>query len=671
MKLYKEKFFSKDFIKDSSKYHKYYNDLLSSNKFPKLINSLSSVYTFESKIKDENKDISNNCENFSYSNNSNSIFKKISLKSIKKNKLFLNRMSFYKMKIKPITKRRLIYDDILNNTKSIFSPKFSRNIKLDPLKKILSINSILTKSNQDMSNINHIINFYNDYEKEFFPDIDYLNLKYNEYEIYKNKSVYDDLIKEKIKYFKNNKNENQSIKLVKKFHYGKYKKEINLTLDSMIISLQDMSMPNDEQEKCFQINFPFALLPIFYFKGFETFIKFLSIVIKMENNFEKIIFREHKIYEALNDLKDYQIKNDNEDEEEKKNIGIPNDSHVKEKPKELRPPILKKNKNFLKFNYFIFYWITNTKTYIVKITLPCVHLNIVENNIIINHFIDFELLFYLYKKNFLNWDYYIIKNLSSYSKFRNVFRQIGSFSNFYDKNFFLQETKTKINTFAEEQLINIYTDLFGNNQIILFISFKAIINLVDLKHHEKNIYHIIFNFEQYGKLYEMKKYSSKNFFLLKFLEINNELNTLYFNFKEYDNFDIETWMTNIKKFSGGSLKNRGLNEDLYEEFDIFSKRIKIEFRNPRWSIIKIEGKSEIMKVWEIGKELENDFICCIENISTDSWTNLLNKCLKKVDEPVQLLPEYNIKKRKKKYISDSGRISSRKRTKSKAKVKFI
>ena len=168
-------------------------------------------------------------------------------------------------------------------------------------------------------------------------------------------------------------------------------------------------------------------------------------------------------------------------------------------------------------------------------------------------------------------------------------------------------------------------------------------------------------------MYEIAKYSSKNYFLLKFLEINNELNTLSFNFKEYDNFDIETWMANIKKFSGGSLKNRGLKEDLYEEFNIFSKRIKIEFRNPRWSIIKIEGKNEIMKVWEIGKELENDFICCIENISADTWTNFLNKCLKKVDEPVPLLPEYNIKKKKKKYIIDSSSASNRKRTKSRAK----
>ena len=74
-----------------------------------------------------------------------------------------------------------------------------------------------------------------------------------------------------------------------------------------------------------------------------------------------------------------------------------------------------------------------------------------------------------------------------------------------------------------------------------------------------------------------------------------------------------------------------------------------------------------MKVWEIGKELENDFICCIENISADSWTNILNKCLKKVDEPVPLLPEYNVKKRKKRNRSNSGSAKSLKRTKSRTK----
>jgi hypothetical protein len=110
--------------------------------------------------------------------------------------------------------------------------------------------------------------------------------------------VYENLIEEKINYFKNNKNENQSIKLEKKFHFGKYKNEINLTLDSMIITLQNMSSSNntqDKQDKVLKIYFPLALLPIFYYKGYYAFIKFLSVVLKMENNFEKIIFKEDKL----------------------------------------------------------------------------------------------------------------------------------------------------------------------------------------------------------------------------------------------------------------------------------------------------------------------------------------------------------------------------------------
>ena len=99
----------------------------------------------------------------------------------------------------------------------------------------------------------------------------------------------------------------------------------------MIISFQDMSLPNDTQDKCIKINFPFALLPIFYYKGFEAFIKFLSVVIKIENNFEKIFLIENKIYDALNELKDFQIKNENEDHEVAKRVDFSFDRNEKEK----------------------------------------------------------------------------------------------------------------------------------------------------------------------------------------------------------------------------------------------------------------------------------------------------------------------------------------------------
>ena len=214
----------------------------------------------------------------------------------------------------------------------------------------------------------------------------------------------------------------------------------------------------------------------------------------------------------------------------------------------------------------------------------------------------------------------------------------------------MKETKTRINTYAEDTLINLYTDQFNNNQILHFISFKVILKMMDLKNYKEKKYHIIFNFEHYRKLYEIQKYSSKILFIIKFLEINSELNMLSFNFREFNNFDIPTWMENIKKFSKESIKKRTLNEDLYKEFDIFSKRIKIEFVYPRWSIIAIEEKKEIMKTFEIKSEVESDFMKCFDNLSSESWTNFLNKCLNRAVAPKPVLPESSNKKTRKKTI---------------------
>ena len=210
----------------------------------------------------------------------------------------------------------------------------------------------------------------------------------------------------------------------------------------------------------------------------------------------------------------------------------------------------------------------------------------------------------------------------------------------------MKETKTRINTYAEDTLINLYTDQFNNNQILHFISFKVILKMMDLKNYKEKKYHIIFNFEHYRKLYEIQKYSSKILFIIKFLEINSELNMLSFNFREFNNFDIPTWMENIKKFSKESIKKRTLNEDLYKEFDIFSKRIKIDYINPKWSLIKIEDKKEIMKTSEIKNELESDFIECFDNVSSESWTNFFNKCFTQSVEIPQALPEPILKKKK-------------------------
>ena len=544
-----------------------------------------------------------------------------------------------------------IKDKILLNIKTKMRQKFINNSKLyincSPISnKLKSFNNNTTSIYIETEKINNNFDLNSfDYEKEFFSDNIYMNMRYNEYEIFKSKKVYDDLIKEKIEILKNEKNENKEVKFEKKFIYGKEEKEINLTFDSLQIIFTDMSLPQNLENKKIKINLPFSLLPIFYYKGIKAFIKFLCEVIKIENNFEKIIFDQDKIMDALNDLKEYRIKEEDLDDSY---ASEESDYYRSEKPIELKPMILKKNLDFLKFNNFIFFWITNTKTFITTITLPCVHLNINENKIVINDFINYELLFYLYKKKFVNWEFYIIKYLSSYSKFRNIFQHIDSHSKAFNKTIFLKEPKTMMNTFAKENLINIYTDQNNNNQIIIFKSFHVKATLSDVNYFQEKTYNIYFNFFHYVKLYEIAKYSSKILFLVKFMKLNKDMHTLSFNFTAYDEFNIRSWMSNIKKFSDESLNNNSQNEELYREFDIYTKKIKVEFIRPKWTIMKLENKREVVKSWEIGNELEKELVDSIVDSGSDSWTKLLNECLKKLNEPVPILPDVTKKKIKKK-----------------------
>ena len=392
MNIYRNPFAFKKVIKDSKDFHNYYNNLLSKKKFPHLIKSPSSSTLF---LSNAEEDINSNKEL-----NGSFLTPKMNIKALKINEIYENILN-NKIKLKPISKSKLIYHQILNNSNLVLALDLKKTKKLRRIKlKSLDLNK---KDNQISIN-GHFVNFFRDAEKIFFFDIDYSNLHYNECEIYQNKIEYENIIKEKVNYFKKNKNENMTIRLQKDIIFGKSKKKIDLTFDSLMITFKDISLPKDSKK--IEIKFPFALLPIFYYKGFEAFIKFLAVVIKIENNFEKIYFDENKISEALNNLIDF----DNNKEEESKDdfdydyINIYDDNHYIE----LKPPVLKRNKDFLRFNYFVFFWISNLKTFIVTVTLPCIQLNILDNKIIINHFIDYELLFYLYKRNFLNWEYYII-----------------------------------------------------------------------------------------------------------------------------------------------------------------------------------------------------------------------------------------------------------------------
>ena len=98
-----------------------------------------------------------------------------------------------------------------------------------------------------------------------------------------------------------------------------------------------------------------------------------------------------------------------------------------------------------------------------------------------------------------------MKYLSTYSKYRNIFEQLDRNDKINNQIYYFKEPKTKINTFSQETLYNVYTDQNYHNEVLLFSSFYLIVNLSDEIFSLSKNYRIYFSFFQYVKLYEIAK----------------------------------------------------------------------------------------------------------------------------------------------------------------------
>ena len=295
----------------------------------------------------------------SYINNDNSfILKQLPIINYRKvssnNNYFKEKIIIKNQKI--LNSLRLERDELKNMPKlfSIFSneemiPNLLKSSKIkykkEKVKKLLnpfrnnnmsSINNIPLRFKRN--NSSNMIGTFDEYEKDFFWDIDYSNLTYDENEIFRDKNKYDNIVKERVNYFKKTKNENQTYFLEKKFNY-KDNKKITLSLTSMTIQFEDFA--TNETNDNLKINFPFALLPIFYYRGIETFQKFLSTILKFEDNYKKIKVDEEAIYIYLNNLKDFE--DDYVNEFENKIYFLNNNDENEKKTKKKKKYIKKRN----------------------------------------------------------------------------------------------------------------------------------------------------------------------------------------------------------------------------------------------------------------------------------------------------------------------------------------
>ena len=278
---------------------------------------------------------------------------------------------------------------------------------------------------------------------------------------------------------------------------------------------------------CFEYSLPFNLLPLFYYKGFEKFKLFIFSFFHYNEETQKFEINENisKIINILlNNCADVKFKKNNEDEynDEELNILQPVDnnkrtmnlnsskieksskknlSSIKPQPfsksmnfgmallqntlfagtnidivskKKLKKskydlyPKEKQNEDFLNYSNFQFFWNISDKIFCINIEMPLIEFSVPFYNIIVKQYIDYELLFYLYKINFDSWDFYVIKYLSSYKKFRILFSQLTAIKPKKNINMFLDKYKNRYFEKTDTKIINIITSkLLAEKKVVV------------------------------------------------------------------------------------------------------------------------------------------------------------------------------------------------------------
>ena len=350
---------------------------------------------------------------------------------------------------------------------------------------------------------------YEEFQNEVLFEKNYESLKYNYSDIYNRKQYYKDFINnlaEEISKLKNetqlNEEESKETKKVKIFEWGKNKKKLSLTLNSINIKIKSIK----DDTIFFEYVLPINLIPLFYFKDFEKFKLFIMALIHWNEKSKKFEI-EQNIYTTISNLltncKELKTKfdpfEDLEEKEEKNepipefkkastvgkintknnmynlaksminigtgasntlfagtNVDIIQKKKIKKKSFKLNP---KKEIEDLCLNYntFNFFWKTYNNLFQVCVESPLIIFEIPSCNITIKQYIDFELLFYLFSIKFESWDFYVIKYISSFKMFRIILSQMASLNQKKNMNIFLEKPKIKNYDFSDEKITNIFT----------------------------------------------------------------------------------------------------------------------------------------------------------------------------------------------------------------------
>lgn len=288
------------------------------------------------------------------------------------------------------------------------------------------------------------------FNNDIFSKTGYCHLVYDESLIFNRRAHYQHIINEQIVYFQYNKNKNMT-DIMTQMIIDKENRQLELTLTSLKIKFT-----NEKEHISFEFVLPLALLPIYYAMSFKKFILMLAGLVQFNENYDDCKINEDFIY--------LFIKKEFSKRKSKANMALNSEINIIDNPKRI---LISKYKE--KSHNHIFNWITPKRTYRVHVIEPLVQLIVLKQHIRFNKYIDFDLLFFLYEKKFVSWDFYLINYLFSYKRVRTVFDKLVSKSLLEPiENMVINLNKEYIDDYSVYDIQNDYLYTDDNMETVLY-----------------------------------------------------------------------------------------------------------------------------------------------------------------------------------------------------------
>ena len=341
-------------------------------------------------------------------------------------------------------------------------------------------------------------------------------------------------------------------------------------------------------------------------------------------------------------------------------------------------------KEINQYNEYIFIWETRDKTYLVNIQMPIIYFNYKNLKEEIATFSDKSLFLFMYKNNFINWDFYCLNYLFSLKAFRKVILQnyslarkniipknkfeenisfVNNTINIFNKKSRGMSSKTTLNIHNlvlnnsdEKTIINrdsakIYNMINSNNESYIFfytdelhqntlVKIYSYIILIDYdKLNPKIRWKYILDFKLMKLLNEITKYESLETFLPKIIVTDFQNGKLSIDFALFKEFDIDILGYEKKNLNNntesdtisrtktiGSILNNTNNKETEELFiDIKFPSLKQE------KMYKDEDNKILFR--KTNTDLKVNFLQELNKYKMDYWSKKILEEIFKMENP--------------------------------------